>query len=439
MKKKKLLIVIISILIILTIIISIILSNMKKKQERIEEVKSENPTLSTTLDLKKVSSEAEFFTVQECINKYFEAVNNKEGEIVYNLLNSEYKNKENLTNSNVLQNTYQLKNGFEKFMVKKAYNREITYDQEYQYYIYGELLGNNYETIQTIYMIVNLDFTNMTFAISFPKKVEVSNDEYLEVIDDLLNNNTNEFINVSGDSKQGIKSNSYNNFTMSINEPKQALNYYLDNYVIMAVYYPEIAYNLLDTEYREKRFEDLESYKKYVSDNENQLLNFTINEYNISEKDEYTQYTIIDTFENYYIFKVNDIMDYTLILDIYTVDLEEIASKYDGFSVQEKVSINIQKIIAALNDKNYKYIYSKLDDNFKNNNYKTLQEFEDYMSGRFFGKLEVSFKDFVNEGETYIYNITLNGTTASNNNEINMQIIMQLKDNRDFVMSFSIK
>ena len=439
MKKKKLLIVIICILIILTIIISIIVSNMKKEQERIEEVKNQNPTLSTTLDLKKVNSEAEFFTVQECINKYFEAVNNKEAEIVYNLLNSDYKNKENLTNSNVLQNTYQLKNGFEKFMVKKVYNREITYDQEYQYYIYGELLGDNYKTIETIYIIANLDFTNMTFNISYPEKVDITSDEYLSIIDDLLSDNTNEFVNVSGDSKEGIKSNSYNNFTMSINEPKEALNYYLENYVTMAVYYPEVAYNLLDSQYREERFENLQNYKKYILDNENILLNFTINEYNISEKDGYTQYTIIDTFENYYIFKVTDIMEYSLILDIYTVDLEEIGSKYDKFSVQEKVSINIQKITAAINDKNYKYIYSKLDDSFKNNNYKSLQEFENYMSSKFFGKLQVSFKDFASEGETYIYNIILRGTTASNNDEINMQIIMRLKENRDFLMSFSIK
>lgn len=55
------------------------------------------------------------------------------------------------------------------------------------------------------------------------------------------------------------------------------------------------------------------------------------------------------------------------------------------------------------------------------------------------GKMNLTFNEFFNEGSTYVYNINLKGTTASNNREVNMQIIMQLKENRDFVMSFSIK
>ena len=44
-----------------------------------------------------------------------------------------------------------------------------------------------------------------------------------------------------------------------------------------------------------------------------------------------------------------------------------------------------------------------------------------------------------NEGETYIYNVELTDLLGKTDKTINMQILMQLKDDRDFVMSFSIK
>lgn len=68
-----------------------------------------------------------------------------------------------------------------------------------------------------------------------------------------------------------------------------------------------------------------------------------------------------------------------------------------------------------------------------------MEDFEQKMQDVYTGKMKLTFNEFSNEGSTYIYNINLKGTTASNNREVNMQIIMRLKDNRDFEMAFSIK
>lgn len=46
---------------------------------------------------------------------------------------------------------------------------------------------------------------------------------------------------------------------------------YLNDYINKALNYPELAYNLLDEEYRNKRFESIEDYKIYISDNKNIL------------------------------------------------------------------------------------------------------------------------------------------------------------------------
>lgn len=439
MKNKKNLIILIVILCIIIVVVSVILIKLKRDEEKEEISIDQNPELTTTLDIMELENENEFFTVEECINKYFEilAENNNNG--VYCLLNDNYIEKNGITNTNVLQKVYQLENGFEKFFIKDIYYREISYDVEYQYYIYGELLGENYSTITTIYMIANLDYENKSFNITFDETIETDEQGYLNIVENLISTNTTEFISVDSQETKNIELNDYNNFEEYESDDPYALQKYLDNYNTMAVYYPELGYNLLDENYRSEKFVDIEDYKQYVSRNQNQLLNSTVSEYNISEKDGYTQYIIVDTNGNYYIFKVTNIIEYSVLTDFYTIDLEEITTNYDNSNVQERVAINIQKIIAALNNKDYNYVYSKLDEEFKQNNYPSIEDFESYISEKFLGNRDIEFNNFYNEGSTYIYNITLNGKRASDGDPINMQIIMQLKDNRDFVMSFNIE
>lgn len=438
MKKKKTLILLILVMLIIIILLLGILKILKNKNEEEEHIISENPRLTTTLDIYKLENEKEFFTVEKCVNKYFETLKESNTNGIYSLLNNKYIKQNEINYSNVLQRVYQLKGGFEEFIVKDIYYREVSYDTEYQYYIYGEILGENYSSITPIYIIANLDFVNNSFNISFDGQIEIDKQEYLNIIENLKNGNTNEFIYVEDQKATNIELNDYNEFEEYVSDDPYALDRYINNYSIMAVYYPDLAYNLLDEEYRNKRFGSIENYKQYVSDNENQLLNSTIKEYNISEKDGYTQYVVVDTNGNYYIFKVTDLMEYTLLADFYTIDLEEVANNYDNSNVQGRVAINIQKVIAALNNKDYSYVYDKLADGFKTNKYPTLEAFKSYISGVITGNRQITFNDFHNEGETYVYKISLVGATASAGEPVNMQIIMQLKDNRDFIMSFNI-
>jgi hypothetical protein len=54
-------------------------------------------------------------------------------------------------------------------------------------------------------------------------------------------------------------------------------------------------------------------------------------------------------------------MDYKLILDEYTIDLPEFTEKYKKAAPQEKVGMNIEKIISAINNKDYgKYRFNQV-------------------------------------------------------------------------------
>ena len=79
------------------------------------------------------------------------------------------------------------------------------------------------------------------------------------------------------------------------------------------------SYLKLDEEYRNKRFPNIEEYKKYV-----QSLNLYSAKpvkYKIYNKEGYKIYTVYDNNDNYYAFKVKGVMQYTLYLDDYTVEI----------------------------------------------------------------------------------------------------------------------
>ena len=64
---------------------------------------------------------------------------------------------------------------------------------------------------------------------------------------------------------------------------------------------------------------------------------------------------------------------YSVVLDTYTIDLPEFIEKYNSANEKTKVGLNIQKVFDAINNEDYEYVYNKLDNTFKQTNFKTVQ------------------------------------------------------------------
>ena len=158
--------------------------------------------------------------------------------------------------------------------------------------------------------------------------------------------------------------------------------------------------------------------------------------YKIDETEEYTQYTILDQNEDYYIFRETGVMEYRVILDTYTIDLPEFLEKYNTASEQEKVAMNINKFIEAINAKDYAYAYSKIADSFKENYFKTQKSFEDYIKTHFYERNTITFNNFKNQANTYIYTTII--TDKATNQRKEQNFIVRLKEGTDFEMSFEV-
>jgi hypothetical protein len=128
-----------------------------------------------------------------------------------------------------------------------------------------------------------------------------------------------------------------------------------------------------------------------------------------------------------------------VILDTYTIDMPEFIEQYIVATGQKKIGMNIEKIISAINDGDYKYVYNKLDNTFKNNKFSSVENFEKYIKNNFFEKNSVEYLDFSQEGDIFIYKTKLFEKGVKLPKEKHFNIVMQLGEGTDYTMSFSFE
>jgi len=278
------------------------------------------------------------------------------------------------------------------------------------------------EEVRDVYNIVVLDKANTTFAI-IPSQNYTKNE-----IKEELNK-----IKI-----ENIKANENNKFKYTNVTDDSIAKMYFSNYIKNAIYDTELAYDYIDREYKQKRFPTLEEYKEYIDKNKETLKTLALEKYQINDKESYNEYVCVNSRGGYYIFKETDVMQYTILLDTYTVNIPEFTEKYDKANEQMKVAYNIEKIITAINNYDFEYVYEKMDKIFRENNFSTLEAFEEKTEFLFFDKNSVEYNEYEKKGNTHIYNITLKDYNGEIEHKDNIQIYMQLKDNYDFVFSFTI-
>lgn len=440
-KQKKYLIIILTItiiliLILLTIIVSV---NKEKKEEILSQTTQELDESEEEIQkLDLLDNKKEYLKIRECLNLYISRINTKSSSYygkdennnytlivddetintnICNLLSEDYKIKNNININNVRDFIYNIEEHC--YYVPIEIYEKYTSDTKKSYGIYGIIEDLNYKIIAESYLILNIDLNNQAFSI-----------EQL--------NNLEEIRNITIENINAIpimENNVFNDINGVINE--KLIKEYIDTYKNLVLANPEIVYNkFLDNEYKQKKFGTFDKYKEYVKENKKYIEKITLKEYSILENSEYIQYIAIDNEGKHYIFNIDNIFNYTILLDNYTVDIPYFIEKYNKSNSLEKGGYNIEKCIEAINNKDYTYVYNKLYDEFKNNNYKTEESFEKVIKNKLFDTNVMKIDSTENEGDIYIYNLIIQDGTSSEK-QTNMKIIMQLKEGTDFVFSFS--
>ena len=423
MKSKKFILILIVLLILLLIAMVILLKCFKVREEKyVADPPIEIPQREIETNLSKVTNVSNYYAVKSCVDKFYTYYamsfeNNSYSENLYNILDTEYLTFKNITKDNILKQLPKINNSV--IDIENMYVSEQQNDM-YIYIVDGALRETITSQITNFRIMINIDSSNRTFSVLL--------DDYIKSKYPKLNLNDKLTVNVSSIPIKGTDNlYEFNNISEST-----YVSDLFSKYKEEILFNTNFAYDNLDEEYRNKRFGSLEEFNKYVKSNVKNNVTMKVSKYNKTVNDGITQYVCLDQNGREYIFKETAVMDYKMILDTYTIDLPEFVEKYNNAQDNQKVLMNIQKVFEAINAGDYKYVYSKLDDTFKQNNYAQLSNFEQYV------KNTVGYKDYQKNGYIYVYNIQLTDATGVNSKIIKMKVVMALQQGTDFVLSFSI-
>ena len=399
----------------------------------------EGEVLSITNEEVDVDNISKVKIVENAIQRYFDTINinsskyfsrNVQGDnvrtvteaeiykSVLEMLSMEYKNKNNINEENINQKIKFLN---EKLIIITLKNKEIVQENTEKFCVNAIAVNEENKLKSNFCIFVNLDIKNKTFSI---EPIDSNN----ETFDSIKINNNNAIIEPNDN-------NTYNDVSMG-NE--QLINKYLNDFKKIAISVPTISYSYVEEEYKRLKFPNEEKYIEYIQNNKKRISQASVTKYRVRYSENYNEFICVDQNNFYYIFRQekNKPLNYNVILDTYTIDAAESIEKYNNGSVQQKVGMNIEKIISAINCKDYDYIYNKLDEKYKENNFPTIDRLEEVLKNNAFDINIANYNSFKENGnDIYTYNITIKAMDSEETKS--MTIIMKLLEDRNFAFSFS--
>lgn len=205
---------------------------------------------------------------------------------------------------------------------------------------------------------------------------------------------------------------------------------YLSDYTYQVFNNVENAYNLLNEEYRNKRFGSIEEFKEYIVEKQEQLSNIKLIQYKVEDGYGYTIYKGTDENGNYYYIRATSDMEYTIILDNYTMQAD-----YTNADTEEKIKRHTQKFILMINSADYTNAYNLLEPTFKATYFPTEQDFIKYIKTNWFKRNIIATREVTEDG---ICIVTMRETIATTSNKMQKQFKVTLGEGMDFTIEFNI-
>ncbi len=449
-KLKKMIIISAIIVILIIIIMLLLVLNVKNTEIREEEEILDKGNITPDISYEKVAvtNHSMFFSVEGAIQNYLNAIaldtkkitaipvegssmrnaetiyaenhniTNEESknEVIYNFLEENYILQNNITKENILQkieNEGDVK--FQALQMLQVEGKNIV-----QFAVYGREIKEQTK-FKEVYFVVNVDNKNNTFCIKPIEKTQYGTIEEIP-------------LDAKDESIKNKQSNYFNFQTLQNMDITQKYFTYYKNLMLIDT---AKAYELLDEEYRNKRFGSMEEFQKYIDSNRKDIETYVAKEYSTKNIDDNVEYICMDKYQHQYLFNVSSVMNFTVKLDTYTIEDEEVREKYEKAKDNKKVQMNVDKWIMMLNNRDYKAAYDALDETFRNDNFQSVDKFEQYMRSAFPLYYGLNFSDINEESGLFIQDILLTDITSNEKIVIPETIIMKLTDD-GFRMSFRI-
>ncbi len=418
---KKIIIIALIFLIIIFIIITILKKNIKNVDQSLDETNEDLLPEGMLTTFVKEEEEYVYMDDIEILKNFFEYIDNNNTEAIISILDKNYKENNKIEQYNLKK---QLNNfdSIKSFYIKEMYTQDLAklQDNSQEIDVLKLLIRKNNDESNE-FIIIRKDLENSTYSINIIDS---------EIYNNLINSQQSVLV-------EKINVNEYNKIIYADITNENMCEIFWNDYINSINNNIEKSYYLLSKDYREKRFLSIDEYIQYINQNKESFENYKIDKWIMKSYDTYNQYICRNNVEKYYIFNSGDFMNYSILLDEYTIDIPQFIEKYNNSDVQTKVALNIDKFIKGINDKNYNYSYSVLADSFKQNKYQSLNSFIEDVKKNFYDNSTVEYSVFTEQGSNYSYKIILKDSTGENIK--NMRVIMKLGNGTDFKMSFSFE
>ena len=374
------------------------------------------PIEEENLELIKQTDLYSYFLMKQCVEKFYQSV-----QSCYNLLDEDAKNTLNINNDTIYNIYGNINNPI--ICIDEVYLESVKPTQNL-YKVYYRIGGENVNT-QNLALMVRVDLDAYNFSV-YPYS-------YLSVNNYLKDNNPIILKNINS-----IEDNEYNRYDIG--------EIYTDNQAVILELFERLKidlqidvnhlYNSLDEDYKAQRFANTASFNEYVNTNRDSILNDSISKFKVKQYSSIIQYYGITQTENHYIFNFNNIMDYTILLDNYTSELPQYKEIYNNSRPKVKGEYCLDRVINAINDKNYNFIYDKLSVTQKAE-YSDINAFATYLKNAFYEENSYKIEDYMtlSENNAYQYLIKITDKTGKQKSFRRYDIRIVLQDEENFILT----
>lgn len=299
MKNIKILMIIIGIVIILIVLLLLGIRNPENLNEYDggEETEAQDTLVEINSNINKETNDYKFFAVDDLINDFMIYINTENQEAVNALIDSSYSQEYNVQN---------ISGTIDRFYSQEIYKQDSITNSIY--YVRGivELVNSQNEVnVGNNYFKVYVDNNNLTASIVF-----LTEQEYKSAIEA----NSNEI------EEKTIEQNEYNKFEEKMLTEWDLSERYIEDYELKLKYNIDEAYNLLDEDYKNKKFNNnIQDFENYVEQNKEILYNISIYNCTTQIEENYIQYNVEDANNNIFVIKRTNALEYKILLDNVTV------------------------------------------------------------------------------------------------------------------------
>lgn len=299
MKNIKILMIIIGIVIILIVLLLLGIRNPENLNEYDggEETEAQDTLVEINCNINKETNDYKFFAVDDLINDFMIYINTENQEAVNALIDSSYSQEYNVQN---------ISGTIDRFYSQEMYKQDSVTNSIY--YVRGivELVNSQNEiNVGNNYFKVYVDNNNLTASIVFLTEQEYEN---------AIEANSNEI------EEKTIEQNEYNKFEEKMLTEWDLSERYIEDYELKLKYNIEEAYNLLDEDYRNKKFNNnIQEFENYIEQNKEILYNISIYNCTTQIEENYIQYNVEDANNNIFVIKRTNALEYKILLDNVTV------------------------------------------------------------------------------------------------------------------------